>query len=265
MTIKLLFTALAFSAVTANAQVTTLNETFESFTIGTSAAWPQNGWSKVVPPGAGPFIYADGTTDKHAQFYTLMAPNTPGYLITPQIVTPDGTRSVKFTYAMTAGSAGTGTLEVGLVSAATTAGTAAFTSISPVYTLNSATEQTVTITVPASTNQYIAFKFIGAAQHAALQVDNVIYNTTSTLAVSDSNIKSKEYIKFAVNSQNTALQFVGKVQPKNVEIYSAVGQQVAAGKVNNNTFDITTLQSGVYFILIETTDNKAVKSKFIKK
>jgi hypothetical protein len=264
MKLKLLLGTLMFTAFTANAQVATINEDFESFTIGTGAAWPQNGWSKVVPPGAGPFIYADGTTDKHAQFYTLMAPGTPGYLIAPQIVAPDGTKSLKFTYAMTTGSAGTGTLEVGLISAATTAGTATFTSISPIYSLNSATGQTVTINVPASANQYIAFKFIGSVQHAALQVDNVIYNTSSTLAVSD-NVKSKGEVQFAVNSDNTALQFISKKDPKNIQIYSAGAQKVAEGKLKGQEFDISTLHTGIYFMLVETAEGSVIKSKFIKK
>ena len=262
---KLLLGGLMLMAITANAQVATISENFESFTTGTTAAWPQNGWSKIAPPGPGPFIYAEnGAADKHAQFYSLMAANTPAYLITPQIVAPDGTKSLKFTYAMTAGSAGTGTLEVGLVSAATTAGTSTFTSISPVYTLNSATEQTVTISVPASTNQYIAFKFIGAVQHTALLLDDVIYNTPATLAVSD-NTKLKNQVKFAVNSQNTALQFVTKEDLKKIQIYSAAGQKVAEGKLDNNSFGINTLQSGVYFIIAETAGGTVSKSKFIKK
>ncbi|MGG5210397.1 choice-of-anchor J domain-containing protein [Chryseobacterium sp. MIQD13] len=264
MKLKLLLGTLMFTAFTVNAQVAMINENFDSFTTGTGAAWPQNGWSKVVPPGAGPFIYADGTTDKYAQFYTLMAPNTPGYLITPQIIAPDGTKSLKFTYSMTTGSAGTGTLEVGLISAATTAGTAGFTSISPVYALNSATEQTVTINVPASANQYIAFKFTGAVQHAALQVDDVIYTAASTLAVSD-NVKSKEEVRFAVNPDHTALQFISKKEPKNIQIYSAGAQKVAEGKLKGQQFDISALQAGVYYILVETAEGLVIKSKFIKK
>ncbi|MCE3075996.1 T9SS-dependent choice-of-anchor J family protein [Chryseobacterium gwangjuense] len=264
MKLSLLLGTLMFTAFTARAQVATINENFESFATTTSAAWPQNGWSKVAPPGAGPFIYAEGTTDKVIQFYSLMAPNTAAYLITPQIVAPDGTKSLTFTYAMSAGSGGTGTLQVGMVSTANTAGTAAFTSISPVYELNSTTEQTVTITVPASANQYIAFKFIGAAQHTALYVDDVIYNASSSLAVSDTK-KSEDQIKFALTADHTALQFVSKAEPRNIQIYSATGTKVAEGKLKNQQFDVQTLQTGVYFIIIEENGGKITKSKFIKK
>ncbi|MCI3936739.1 T9SS type A sorting domain-containing protein [Chryseobacterium aahli] len=263
MKLKLLFAGLVFSAITANAQVATLNETFESFTTGIPAAWPQSGWSKIVSTTT-PRVYADGTADKYAQMYAFFFPGVPAYLVTPQIVTPDGTKSIKFNYALTTGSAGAGTLQVGLVSDNTTAGAPSFTAISPVYNVTSITEQTVTVTVPASTAQYIAFKFVGGVEHAAVLVDDIIYDTTSVLGTSDA-VKSADQISFAANTQNTALQFVGKVQPKTVEIYSAAGQQVAAGKVNNGQFDITSFQSGVYYILIETTEGKAIKSKFIKK
>nr|WP_314496498.1 choice-of-anchor J domain-containing protein [uncultured Chryseobacterium sp.] len=263
MKLKLLFTGLVFSAFTANAQVASINETFESFTTGTAAVWPQNGWSKIAGNST-PRVYADGTTDKYVQLYGFFFPGVAAYLVTPQIIAPNGTKSLKFTYALTAGSGGNGTLQVGLVSDNTTAGAPTFTSISPVYNVTSATEQTVTISVPASTSQYIAFKFVGEVNHSAILIDDVVYNTTGSLSVSD-NFKTSNDIKFAVNTENTALQFVGKVQPKNVEIYSAAGQKVEAGKVNNSSFDITALQAGVYYILIETTEGKAVKSKFIKK
>ncbi|KQS91998.1 choice-of-anchor J domain-containing protein [Chryseobacterium sp. Leaf394] len=423
MKLKLLFGALVFTAISANAQVATINETFESFTTGLGAPWPQNNWSKVVST-AGPRVYADGTTDKYAQFYSFFYPGVDGYLVSPQIVAPDGTKTLTFTYAQTGGTGSSGTLQVGLISESSTTGTAAFTSISPVYNVTSTTEQTVTITVPSSTKQYIAFKFIGSAEHAAVLVDDVIYDTppagtinenfnaftgpgnpaslpqngwnkviatvphnvytaanngsnavqfyanttpntnmylispkivapdgskkirfttnissnslgnatievgmvssitdmttftslgspialtagsttpqiltfdvpTSTkqyiawrfsgatnhaaayvddviydvlgsLATSDIT-KSTDAIKFAVNSENTALQFVGKDSPKSVEIYSALGTRVAAGTVDYNRFNISTLQTGVYYILIETKDGKIQKSKFIKK
>lgn len=421
MNLKLLFGALVFTAVNANAQVATLNETFESFNTGSGAVWPQNSWSKVVS-ATGPRVYADGTSDKYAQFYSFFYPGVEGYLVTPQIVAPDGTKTLTFTYAQTGGTGGSGTLEVGLISESSTTGTAAFTSISPVYNVTSTTKQTVTISVPSSTKQYIAFKFIGGVEHAAVLVDDVIYDTPpvgtinenfnaftgagvptslpqngwnkvintvahnvyvnpnngsntiqlyaggvagatayaispkiiapdgskkirftagisgtsgnatievgmvsnitdmatftslgapTTIAVDstpqiltfDVPASAKQYIawrfvgdanhsamyiddviydalgslatsdltnssieiKFAVNAENTALQFVGKELPKSVEIYSALGAKVASGTVDYNRFSISTLQTGVYYILVQTKDGKTVKSKFIKK
>ncbi|MFC3161401.1 Por secretion system C-terminal sorting domain-containing protein [Chryseobacterium arachidis] len=263
MKLKLLLGTLMLTAITANAQVATINESFESFTTGTGAIWPQNGWSKVATATT-PRVYADGTTDKYAQFYGFFYTGVEAYLVSPQIVAPDGSKSLTFTFAQTSGSAGVGTIQAGLISESSTTGTADFTPISSVYTATSTTKQTVTVTVPASSKQYIAFKFIGNVQHAAVLIDDVMYNTSSTLAVSD-NAKSKEDVQFAVNAENTALQFVAKKDPKNIEIYSAGAQKVAGGKLSDKSFDISALQTGVYYIIIETAEGSVVKSKFIKK
>lgn len=264
MKLKLFLGTLLFSAAIAHAQLATLNENFDSFITGTSAAWPQNNWSKVQNP-SGPWVYAEGTTDKHVQYYSFMSSNTAGYLISPQIVVPDGSKTVKFTAAITSGSAGgaTGTIEVGLVDGVTSAEMSSFTPIGSIITLTG-TDTVYSFVVPASTKQYIAFKIIGSAQHTAIQIDDVVYNTTSTLGVSD-QVRSTGDIKFAVNPENTALQFITKKDFKNIQIYFASGQKVAEGKLNNQRFDISSLRTGVYYILIETSEGTVTKSKFIKK
>lgn len=265
MKAKLLFGALAFSAVIANAQVATINENFNNFTSGdTSATFPQNGWTTVMATNPAPFppaptMVVTNAADKAVQAYSGNNPSQPSYLVTPQITTPTGNKTLNFTAQRAASS--NGTIEVGLAS--NPADMSTFVSFGSV-SLTTATAQNVSFTVPASASSYIVFKFTPTAGHNLLQIDNVVYDITSSLAVTD-YAKKTENIKFAVNTENTAIQFVGKVQPKNLEIYSAAGQKVASGKVNNSQFDITTLQTGVYYILIETTDGEAAKSKFIKK
>jgi len=260
MKVKLLLGALLFSAITVNAQLATIDENFDSFTVSQTAGIPQNGWTKS---GSGPLLYTSASgSDVSVIFYALFSPDTPLYLITPQIVAPDGTKSVKFDAGLVTGSAGSVSIEAGLVSSPTDMST--FTSLGSSVTLTD-TEQTLTYSVPASSSQYIAFKFIGAANHAAAFIDNVVYNTTSNLAVSENTKSSDKDVKFAVNSENTALQFITKKDPKNIQIYSAVGQKMAEGKLNNQKFDISTLQTGVYYIIIESAEGTAIKSKFIKK
>lgn len=267
MKLKLLFAGLVFSAITANAQLATINQQFESFTIDRAATWPQFDWNRVPnpAPSMGPWVYADGTTDKFVYYYSFFTSNAPGYVITPQIVAPDGTKTLTFKASSNKGPSTTesATIEIGMVDGPLQSDMASFTAIGSPINLG-LTEAQYTVTIPSSTKQYIAIKMTGGANHVAISLDEVIYDLTSVLGTSDV-VKSSDQISFAVNTQNTALQFVGKVQPKTVEIYSAAGQQVAAGKVNNSNFDISTLQSGVYYILIETTEGKAIKSKFIKK
>lgn len=240
----------------------TINESFNSFTAGSSAI-PQNGWSKVIATAPHNVYIAANNGSNAIQFYSANTAGTTSYLVSPKIVAPNGSKKVRYTIGVSAASNGNATLEVGLVSNPTDMTT--FTSLGSATTIAlGSAAQTLTFDVPASASQYIAWKFVGAANHSAVYVDDVIYDVLSVLSTSDVT-KSKDLIKFAVNTENTALQFVGKVQPKNLEIYSAAGQKVVSGKIDNSQFDISALQTGVYYILIETTEGKAVKSKFIKK
>lgn len=264
MKLKLLLGSLVLSTISAQAQLATINENFDNFTIGTSAAWPQNNWSRVQS-GSGPWVYADGTTDQHIQYYSFFTSNTAGYLISPQIVAPDGSKTLSFKAAITGGSAGgaTGTVEVGLVDGINSSEMPSFTPIGSVITLTS-TDTVYSFTVPASSKQYIAFKITGSAQHTAIQLDDVVYAST-TLGVSDQVKYSDHDIRFALNAESTALQFVTRKEVKNISIYTANGQKAAEGKLNSQRFDVSQLQTGVYYILIEAIDGSVLKTKFIKK
>ncbi|WP_027378352.1 T9SS type A sorting domain-containing protein [Chryseobacterium daeguense] len=266
MKLRLLIGTLMLTAISANAQVATINENFNNFTAGNST-FPQNGWSAVLAPNPmpfppGPLMIVTNTTDRAVQAYSGNNTNAPSYLISPQIVAPAGDKTLTFAAAKATGSGGNGTLEIGLASSPTDMST--FTALGSPISLTSETYQNITVPVTASTSTYIVFKFTPTAAHTALQIDNVVYNVGSVLAVSD-NFKSKEDIKFAVNADNTALHFIAKKDPKNIQIYSAAGQKVAEGKLSSQQFDINNIQTGVYYIIIETAEGTVVKSKFIKK
>ena len=259
----LLIATVLLGLVQANAQVATLDENFDTFTTGTTATWPQNGWNKVQN-GAGPWVYADGTgTDKHVQYYSFFSANTAGYLISPQIIAPDGSKTLTFNASLTGGSAGgaVGTIEVGLVNGVTSADMTSFVSIGSTITLTT-TDTAYSFSVPTSTQQFIAFKIIGNIPHTAIQIDDVVYG--SSLAVSEINANAD--IKFSTNADQSALQFSSKKFNVNgIQIYSANGQKVANGKIVNNTFNISSLKTGIYFLIIETTEGVTIKSKFLKK
>ena len=270
MKAKLLFGALMLTAVTANAQLATLNQNFNSLTTFPSTS----GWSSVLPPLSNPamppapmmvlYTEASDATNKYLSSYSGGNSNTPLYLVSPQIVAPTGNKTLSFKARKNVAGAPV-SLQVGLASSPTDMNT--FVPVGGPSFLATNVYQTINVVIPNSTSGYIVFKTVNAvadAPHTATDFDDIVYDLTSVLGTADV-FKSTEQIKFAVNEDNSTLQFVGKTQPKNIEIYSAAGQQVAAGKVNDGQFDITTLQTGVYYILIETTDGKAVKSKFIKK
>ncbi|MCD1117972.1 T9SS-dependent choice-of-anchor J family protein [Chryseobacterium turcicum] len=272
MKLKLLFTGLVFSAFAANAQVATLNENFNNFTAG-STTFPQNNWSAVLPPMTTPpppmmIVYAEASdaTNKYVSSYSGSNKDTPQYLVSPQIVAPTGNKTLSFKARRNVQNAAPVLLQVGLASSPTDMTT--FVAVgAPVTLTDNTTYQTITRAIPSSTSNYIVFKTVNAVPgvpHTASDFDDVVYDLTTNLSVSD-NFKNNKDIQFAVNLENTALEFVGKTEIKNIDVYSAAGQNVASGKVNNNSFSINTLQTGVYYILIETKDGKAIKSKFIKK
>ncbi|ASW74163.1 hypothetical protein IQ37_03260 [Chryseobacterium piperi] len=267
MNLKLLFGALLFSAITTNAQLATLNENFNGFTEGQgSTVFPQNQWTTIFPAAVGnpaPMmnIVASGS-DKFVQSYSGANQNSPQYLISPQIVAPAGDKTLSFKARRNTGSA-PGTVQVGLVSSPTDMST--FIPLGSATTLGSSTFQTYSFPVPASNSSYIVFKFVGVvAPHTVLEIDDVVYNVSSTLGVSN-QVKSTDAIRFAVNAENTALDFISKKAPKNIQIYSASGQKVAEGKLNNQRFDISQLQTGIYYMGIESTEGTITQSKFIKK
>ncbi|ROI04601.1 T9SS C-terminal target domain-containing protein [Chryseobacterium sp. G0240] len=260
MKLKLLLGTLIFTAISVNAQLSSINENFDSFNTGIGNPLPQNGWTSVL---AGQRLYPDmANGNKYLQGYTFFSPNIPFYAITPQILAPNGSQSLSFTVALTAGSGGDGSIQVGLVSSDTDM--SSFTPLGATVNITSSTPQTLSYAVPASTQQYIAFKFIGNVAHAAILIDDVVLTPAGTLGTNET-VKSNENLRFAVTSDNTALQFISNKEPKNIQIYSASGQKAAEGKLKGHQFNISNLQSGVYYTVIETAEGKTISSKFIKK
>ncbi|MGK6341662.1 choice-of-anchor J domain-containing protein [Chryseobacterium sp. DT-3] len=272
MKLKLLLGTLMFTAATAHAQVATLNENFNNFTIGTTT-FPQNGWSAVVAPITGVFPPApprmivaaldNDNTQRFIQSYAGNNATAPSYLITPKIENLAGNKVLTFTTTLVSPSPGPGTIQIGLATSASDMST--FVSVgNPISVTTIGVIQNISVNIPATTGSYIVFKFTPSATHVAVQVDDVVYNTPTSLGVNDIT-KAKENFRFAVSSDNNALEFITKAEPKNIEVYSAAGQKAAEGKLKGHTFDISGLQTGVYYLLVETAEGSVVKSKFIKK
>lgn len=274
MKLKLLFAGLVFSAVTANAQLATINQNFNNFTTG-NTTFPQNSWSAVLPPMNTPpsppspmmIVYAEANdaTNRYVSSYSGGNKDTPQYLVSPQIVAPTGNKTLSFKARRNGQNAAPIIVQVGLASSPTDMTT--FVAVGAPVTLTDNTYQTITRVIPSSSSSYIVFKTVNAVTgvpHTAADFDDVVYDLTASLSVSDDSKKNND-IQFAVNADNTALFFVGKAEIKKVDVYSAAGQNVASGKPNNNSFDINTLQTGVYYISAQTKDGKAIQSKFIKK
>lgn len=268
MKLQLLLGALMFTALTANAQVSNINENFNNFTAG-NTTFPQFGWSAIVAPITGEFppvpprMIVAGDSNRFVQSYAGNNATGSSYLITPQIETPTGNKTLTFDTTLVSPSPGPGSIQIGVAS--NPADMSTFVPVgSPINVSVIGTVKNISVNIPASTGSYIVFKFTPTATHVAIQIDNVVYNTTASLGVSDNN-KSTENFRFALNSDQSAIEFIAKKDPKNIQIYSAAGQKAAEGKLNGQRFDISTLQTGVYYMNIETAEGKFIQSKFIKK
>lgn len=268
MKLKLLLGTLMFTALTANAQVSNINENFNSFTAG-NTTFPQFGWSAIVAPITGEFppvpprMIVAGDSNRFVQSYAGNNATGSSYLISPQIETPTGNKTLTFDTTLVSPSPGPGSIQIGVAS--NPADMSTFVPVgSPINVSVIGTVQNISVNIPASTGSYIVFKFTPTATHVAIQVDNVVYNTTASLGVNDSN-KATENFRFALNSDQTALEFKSKKDLKNISIYSAAGQKATEGKPNGQTFDISTLQTGVYYMNVETSEGKTIQTKFIKK
>ncbi|MBP2616071.1 T9SS-dependent choice-of-anchor J family protein [Chryseobacterium jejuense] len=270
MKLKLLLGTLLLTAFTAKAQLPTIHENFDNFTIG-NTTFPQFGWSAIVapmitipgPPPVSPRMIVAGTANKSVQSYSGTNPTDSSYLITPQIQSPTGDKNLAFTATLVASSPGTGTIQVGLAS--NPADMSTFVPVgNAIHVTQVGTILNSNVNIPASSASYIVFKFTPTSVHTAIQIDDVVYDISASLGVSDREI-SKDEIRFALNSDNTFLEFRSKKDLKNVHIYSSGGQKVAEGKLSGQKFNISTLQTGVYYITIESADGKTIQSKFIKK
>jgi len=264
MKAKLLLAASLF-AVIANAQVSTINENFNSFTAG-SNTFPQKGWSVILaanplpfPPA--PLMIVTSDADKVVQAYSGNNSSLPSYLITPQIVAPAGDKTLTFITSLAATSPGVGTIQVGVAN--NPADMSTFTAVGEPIQVTTNNFQNVSINIPASTGSYLVFKITPTAVHTAIQIDNVVYDTN--LAVLENSFTAQD-VKFAVTTDNNALQFISQGPVlSNAKIYSGTGQIATEGKIINNRFDIAKLSAGVYYIIAETTNGRSIKSKFIKK
>ncbi|REC47671.1 T9SS-dependent choice-of-anchor J family protein [Chryseobacterium pennipullorum] len=271
MKLKLLLGSLIFTAFTANAQLAAINENFDNFTSG-NTTFPQSGWSAVVAPmvmGTAPFpvpprMIVTTTADKAVQSYSGTNATGSSYLITPQIQTPAGNKTLSFVTTLVSPSPGPGTIQVGVASSTTDMST--FIPVGNPITVATVGEiKNISLPIPATAGSYLVFKFTPSAEHVAVQIDNVVYDTSPNLGTNDHTIGSKDELKFTVSADNNTLIFAAKKDPRKIQIYSSGGQRAAEGKLNRQNFDITHLQKGVYFMLIETAEGKTVQSKFIKK
>jgi len=257
---SIIFILIGFFSL-AKAQLTTINEDFNSFSqIG---GFPQNNWEIAtsniyairigIMSSGNRYVSVNGTDTNGSQ-----AVNNPQYLFSPQIVAPDGTKSLSFDVYLTAQSTGATSIEIGLVSNPSDLST--YTSLGAPYLVQMMTPITLTYNIPNSSQQYIVFKFLTTVLNSQTVLDNVVYGN-SNLSVNDT--KNNSSLNFIVH-ENT-LFFRGKNNVEEIEIYDVSGKVIDIGKIENNEKDISKLSSGIFFFQTRNSNGSVIKSKFIKR
>lgn len=203
--------------------VSALNEDFTDFTAGRTATFPQFCWSAIAN---GPMVYPDTNTttgNNFAQFYTLMSPGVPAYLVSPEINNFDGNHTLTFDATSATGV----TVQAGYLTNPTDATT--FVAVGQVLTLT-ATTTPVTVDFPAvNGNAYIAFKFIGAAQHNTAQVDNIVWDETPATACPAVSEFSEDFSAYTTGQAAVISQFCWTAIAAGVPTGVVVYPDVVAG------------------------------------
>lgn len=233
----------------ANAQVATIEEDFSSFS---SQAFPQNGWNKSDLPEFTRF-----EPNQYIRTYSLFGTD-PVYIITPELISIDGIKSLKFETWGTS----IGDVQIGVTSDPNTANIAKnFKPVSQLYPISTSTHNTYEVKIPKSDAKYIVFKLMPAGPHTSLRLDNIYYKEHS---LSTSEITNKSTPKFAVDNTKNKIIFADN-NIQSIKIFSANGSLISNEKVLQNQVNISKLNSGVYFIILEDNNGNITKSKFIKK
>ncbi|UZT97909.1 hypothetical protein ODZ84_22515 [Chryseobacterium fluminis] len=158
---KLILLTLFIVNIIIKAQLSSFSENFDTFTTTGGNSLPQNGWNKYIVSsgGSAPLLSVKetGSGNKYIQAYSLFSANTPFYLISPQITAPSGNQTITVTTLRIGGTPGSGSLEIGLV--ASPSDLSGFTSLGNPIPIDTSTPTVTTLNVPASSYQYIAFKF----------------------------------------------------------------------------------------------------------
>lgn len=251
---KKFFTILSIAAVAfMNAQVASIDENFESFPTPTTSPrvygnLPYGGWKSdnVYPKN---YISKENNNTKIVS-YSMMSANVPIHIITPELISTKG--NLKFDGSIAG--MGSGVLQIGV------SDTGEFDSFTMVQELTLGKAMATNEVNISNEAKYIVFKFIPHSAHTAFTLDNVVFQPES-MATTDFQLKSEPV--FAVDNVSKRLVFANN-NVKNVKIYNSLGALVIDTKVNGYV-NISTLNSGVYFVVSESKSGEIKKSKFIKK
>ena len=120
---------------------------------------------------------------------------------------------------------------------------------------------TFTMTAPTDPNARLTFN-LGLDNNNVI-IDNVILKEVTTLGINTISL-SKDFNIYPVPAKNLiTIENTSNVSIQRVEIYDVRGKMIMHKKLNTNTVDISSMESGIYLLAIQTSSG-AVWKKIVK-
>lgn len=225
----------------------TIDENFDAFTT-----FPANCWGASQVPSSAMMMIAGGAI----QLYSFMMPNTPIYIVTPELATIDGTHSLSFEVSSI--SAGGTELQVGTLTDQDDFST--FTAVGDAITPESGQIYT-TASIPAQAgHKYVAIKFTPNGNHKAIVIDNIKWQPT-TVGVADFTENSVSVYPNPVADQ---LYIESATTIQNVELFDMLGNSVLKS-YKSDVINISHLPTGMYLTYIKDEQGNTQVRKIVKK
>lgn len=246
--------------------VVTLNENFNDFTVAGEGETPvivaENCWSTS---STGPIVYTDINDDATNTFVTFYANNnadTAAYLVSPELIAIDGTRTLSFNASAIPGPPGTiTTVQIGTLATATDF--ANFHAIGEATTLVNTGNTFTNVAIPTTTDKFIAFKFTSSFGHGAGTIDNIKYDTT--VGVEDFNKTSFSVYPNPTADKNVTISH--NIDAKGtVSVYTLTGAQVSTAELSagSQNLNLSSLSAGIYIVKIEAGNQTATQKLIVQ-
>jgi hypothetical protein len=192
--------------------------------------------------------------------------NVPGYVISPELSTIDGTYELSFeTFKPTgpSGQAAPGAITVQVGTLTNLSDMATFEAVGTPYDVTDKPVTHPNIVIPASaTAKYVAFKFISATPFNAATLDNIKW-AAKTAGIADLAKNKFSIFPNPSSDKNVTIAYAG-ADKANVTVFSVTGAKVFETLVNgtNANINLSSLSSGMYIVKL-TAGNATATQKLV--
>ncbi len=245
----------------------TLDESFEGTTF------PPAGWLLIDHDGDGEDFFqynvgsaADGLNSATSASWTGTAgPLTPNnHLVTPALLPVVGD-NISFWYAAQDIDYPSDKFQVLVSTTGTNAANFTDTLFVKTITDTTWTQQVLSLDAYAGSTIYVSFNHFDCTDWFYMKLDKV--EGPNYIPAGIENTSNINKVSMYPNPASDVLNVNGTEKIDQVSIVNVVGQEVLVTEVNatNYSIDISSLESGIYFVNIETGNQRTVKKLTIKK